>query len=414
MQPAAFSTPTDIRLGEGVAELGGLHVILTEHHESPRIDRQLYGRCARQHDRGSCEAIVALDDEIYRVCAPTLARLLARLHARRTDTGVPAWTYRALTWLAQRAAEARSRRVREQTMEKRQAAAPRAGLLGESGMTTSRRVLAVGMASATLQAWGAARGGRYECVIEPNQTVELRSPIDGLIDKVLVKRGDRVKTGQALVVLEVARFRAQMEGRIAVTRNRLDYAVRKLDRATELSAQNYVAAQSRDEAEAEKRVAEAELRDASDSQLLAQRELQYSSDLLARRTLRSPLNGVVVERMLNPGDLAESGTGRRPVLKLAQVEPLRVEVVLPISAYGKLRPGRVAMVTPEVLGGRYAATVTVVDSVFDSASGTFGARLEMPNAQGKLPAGIRCQIDFSQLAAPPATRGDDGTVEPRR
>ena len=423
VQPAAFSTPTDIRLGEGVAELGGLHVILTEHHESPRIDRQLYGRCARQHDRGSCEAIVALDDEIYRVCAPTLARLLARLHARRTDTGVPAWTYRALTWLAQRAAEARSRRVREQTMEKRQAAAPRAGLLGESGMTASRRVLAVGMASATLQAWGAARGGRYECVIEPNQTVELRSPIDGLIDKVLVKRGDRVKTGQALVVLESsvetsalkeARFRAQMEGRIAVTRNRLDYAVRKLDRATELSAQNYVAAQSRDEAEAEKRVAEAELRDASDSQLLAQRELQYSSDLLARRTLRSPFNGVVVERMLNPGDLAESGTGRRPVLKLAQVEPLRVEVVLPIAAYGTLRPGAVAMVAPEALGGRYPATVTVVDSVFDSASGTFGARLEMANAQGKLPAGIRCQVDFSQLAAPPVPRGDDGAVEPRR
>ena len=108
---------TDIRLGEGVAELGGLHVILTEHHESPRIDRQLYGRCARQHDRGSCEAIVALDDEIYRVCVPTLARLLAQLHARHADAGVPAWTYRTLTWLAQRAAEARSRRVREQTLK---------------------------------------------------------------------------------------------------------------------------------------------------------------------------------------------------------------------------------------------------------------------------------------------------------
>lgn len=289
-------------------------------------------------------------------------------------------------------------------------------------MTTSRRVLAVGMALATLQAWGAVQGGRYECVIEPNQTVELRSPVDGLIDKVLVKRGDRVKRGQTLVVLEssvetsaleVARFRAQMGARIAVTRNRLDYAVRKLERATELSSRNYVAAQSRDEAEAEKRVAEAELRDASDAQLLAQREMQYSSDLLARRTLRSPFDGIVVERMLNPGDLAESGTGRRPLLKLAQVEPLRVEVVLPIAAYGKLRLGDTAMVSPEVLGGRYPATVTVVDSVFDSPSGTFGARLELPNAQAKLPAGIRCQVEFPQFAAPSATRPSDG-LEMRR
>lgn len=282
-------------------------------------------------------------------------------------------------------------------------------------MTSPRRVVAVKLAAAALAACGTAQAARYECVIEPNQTVELRSPVDGLIDKVLVRRGDRVRAGQALVVLEssvetsaldVARFRAQMGARIAVTTNRLDYATRKLARATELSAQNYVAAQSRDEAEAEKRVAEAELREARDAQSLAQRELQYSSDLLARRTLRSPFNGVVVERMLNPGDLAESGTGRRPVLKLAQIEPLRVEVVLPISAYGRLRIGDAALVTPEALGGRYPATVTVVDSVFDSASGTFGARLEMPNAQGRMPAGIRCQVEFAQIPAasapPPA------------
>ena len=108
---------TDIRLGPGVAEIGGLHVILTEHHESPRIDRQLYGRCARQSDPGSCEAIVALDDEIYRVCTPRLAALLAR-HARAQAGGhLAPGAYRALTWLAQRASEDRSRRIRLQTMK---------------------------------------------------------------------------------------------------------------------------------------------------------------------------------------------------------------------------------------------------------------------------------------------------------
>lgn len=55
---------TDIKLGEGVAEVGGLHVIGTERHESRRIDRQLAGRCARQGDPGFSEFFVSLEDEI--------------------------------------------------------------------------------------------------------------------------------------------------------------------------------------------------------------------------------------------------------------------------------------------------------------------------------------------------------------
>ena len=55
---------TDIRLGEGVAELGGLHVIATDPHEAGRIDRQLFGRCARQGDPGSARAFASMDDEL--------------------------------------------------------------------------------------------------------------------------------------------------------------------------------------------------------------------------------------------------------------------------------------------------------------------------------------------------------------
>lgn len=55
---------TDIHLGEGVAELGGLHVICTELHEAERIDRQLAGRCARQGDPGSFRQFLSLEDEI--------------------------------------------------------------------------------------------------------------------------------------------------------------------------------------------------------------------------------------------------------------------------------------------------------------------------------------------------------------
>jgi preprotein translocase subunit SecA len=55
---------TDIKLGEGIVELGGLHVICTEMHDSARIDRQLFGRCGRQGDPGTYRQFIALDDEL--------------------------------------------------------------------------------------------------------------------------------------------------------------------------------------------------------------------------------------------------------------------------------------------------------------------------------------------------------------
>jgi len=252
----------------------------------------------------------------------------------------------------------------------------------------------------------AAWANPYECLIEPNQTVDIRSSVEGVIEKVLVQRGDRVREGQVLVQLEsaaeasaaeLARFRAEARGRVASAQSRLDYAVKKSERNQQLQAQNFVSAQARDEAEAERHITEADLRDARENREMAGYEYRHAVDLLNRRTLRSPFNGVVMDRMLNPGDLAEAGTGRKAILKLAQIEPLRVEVVLPVAAWGKLKRNDTAEVIPETLGGRYAATVSVIDSVFDSASGTFGVRLALPNAAGRLPAGIRCQVDFPSL-----------------
>ena len=65
---------TDIKLGTGVAKLGGLHVIATGRHESQRIDRQLFGRCARQGDAGSSRAFVSLEDEVVRRFLPQSVR----------------------------------------------------------------------------------------------------------------------------------------------------------------------------------------------------------------------------------------------------------------------------------------------------------------------------------------------------
>ncbi|HET9823425.1 MAG TPA: hypothetical protein VFQ16_16540 [Burkholderiaceae bacterium] len=106
---------TDIELGHGVAQRGGLHVILTEYNESRRIDRQLYGRSARQGDPGSGEAIVALDDELFTAQVPGLAVWLARRLGTRGT--LSAFEVSLLRWLAQGRAEWRNRDSREATLK---------------------------------------------------------------------------------------------------------------------------------------------------------------------------------------------------------------------------------------------------------------------------------------------------------
>ena len=76
---------TDVRLEDGVAALGGLHVLATERHESHRIDRQLYGRAARQGDAGSAQAFVSIEDELTKRFVPEFVRRRLAASARQND-----------------------------------------------------------------------------------------------------------------------------------------------------------------------------------------------------------------------------------------------------------------------------------------------------------------------------------------
>lgn len=107
---------TDIKLAPEVEQRGGLHVILTEFHESARVDRQLFGRSARQGNPGSVEAIVSLDDELFVRYVPALARTLGHFCLRRGATAQR--LFRALVWTAQNLAERHSRSMRLDTIKR--------------------------------------------------------------------------------------------------------------------------------------------------------------------------------------------------------------------------------------------------------------------------------------------------------
>ncbi|MBL8223063.1 MAG: hypothetical protein JNL62_27745, partial [Bryobacterales bacterium] len=106
---------TDILLHPAVRDAGGLHVILTEFHESRRIDRQLFGRAGRQGDPGSFESLVSLDDELFQTHAARATAWARRTYAATGE--LPAWAASALRRLAQSSAETLHARIRARTLK---------------------------------------------------------------------------------------------------------------------------------------------------------------------------------------------------------------------------------------------------------------------------------------------------------
>jgi RND family efflux transporter MFP subunit len=249
-----------------------------------------------------------------------------------------------------------------------------------------------------------ARAGEFDCIIEPRQVLELRSPLEGLIERVNVDRGDFVTRGQELATLdtsvdrvqaEIAKHRSQMEGAISSWKSRGEQSAKKSSRMDELLQQNYISTQARDDAATEKLVAEAELKDARDNRTLAELEFKRQVQIIRLKTISSPINGVIIERLQNPGELAEAGVGRKPLLKIADIDVLNVEVILPATAYGKVKVGMPIQVASDIpAGAKYRAHVKVVDRVLDSASGTLGVRLELLNSDRRIPSGVRCRATF--------------------
>lgn len=214
---------------------------------------------------------------------------------------------------------------------------------------------------------------KLDCLIEPYLVVNVGSEIPGVIETVNVDRGDFVKKGQVLARLNSGVEQATMEN----VRARLDFATHEHARTSEMYKEGIMRFYDMDKAET--------------NLLVVKSELKEAQEVLERRTIRSPINGVVVERFLAAGERVEE----KPLLKLAQLDPLNVEVIAPVTMLGSIKVGRRVEVRPEKpLKGVYIGRVKIVDRVLDAASGTFGIRIELANTNYTLPAGLKCSVRF--------------------
>lgn len=259
------------------------------------------------------------------------------------------------------------------------------------------------------------------CLISPMRVSDLGTAVTGILDVLHVEAGDTVRAGQVLATMRrdvesaaerVARERLGLEGELRVAEANLALAAERRARAEALREEGFVSAQAVEQASSEHRVAEHRFAQARNQRMVLARELQVVTAQVAQRSLRAPFDGVVLERYRQVGERVEE----RPVFRLAQLDPLRVDLVVPAPRWGEFKAGDALHILPELPRSMAArATVTQVDRVIDAASNTFRVRLTMPNPDQRLPAGARCTLEGDSGAPTPvgggaAARGDDSRV----
>lgn len=256
-----------------------------------------------------------------------------------------------------------------------------------------------------------------DCLIEPRALIKLGAPVPGIVSKVFVDRGDLVQAGQMVAEIDsrieqanvkLQKARVENDFQIKSHRAKQGFLARKMARQELLRAGNIVTAAALDETTTDYKMAEMMAGDAEGNIEIARQELHRAEEMVAQRRIVSPVNGVVMERVLSAGEYRHE---QSHLMVIADLQPLNVEVFMPVAQYGRIAVGDVATVIPEQpVGGAHRATVRIVDRVFDAASGTFGVRLALPNPDLAIPGGVRCKIRFE----PGAVAGTSVPGLPRR
>lgn len=273
---------------------------------------------------------------------------------------------------------------------------------------------AVGLASllsiAAAMFAGRAAAAELDCLVKPEMYVEVSSPVISTLESILVDTGDVVSRGQPLARLEASVERARVKmAELQVKHNsdienrkvQVQYKKLNLERMLELREKSSVPQFEVDKAKTEYELALLELSKAREIRIMARANLEMERSQLALRTIVSPIDGVVVDRYAMVGESVEG----RSILKLAKVNPLKVEVIAPTEYFGLIEKGMKAKIYPEQPANRaFQATVTIVDKLIDPASGSFTVRLTLPNPDDKLVGGVNCMAEFD-FDTPSSTAG---------
>lgn len=209
------------------------------------------------------------------------------------------------------------------------------------------------------------------CLVKPGREATLSSHSPGVIEEMLVKPGEDVQEGDRLFTLK----RDVERSSLTLERERVNYASRALKRNERLIEQGMLSDSERDEIVTELR--------------LAQRQAALAEARLEDRVARAPFSGRIISLEAEEGEYIDA----TPVMSLAQLDPLRIELVLPVADYGRVSEGDMLVVALESpVDDEIEARVEWVDSVIDATSGTFLVEMRFSNLNSSVPAGINCRL----------------------
>lgn len=239
-----------------------------------------------------------------------------------------------------------------------------------------------------------------DCVINPYRVADIASPVAGIIEKLYVERSQQVSAGQIIAQLEakveranvdLARSRASVVSEIGVGKVNMNFDTRRKERVDSLREQQNISEENADQVDRDARLSEWKLKQAEELAGFRKLELKRAEEQLNQKSIRAPFSGFVLDTYKDRGEHVEE----QAIMRLAQLDPLVVEAIVPMENFGLIRAGMLAEIHPDVLvDKKLTGKVTIVDRMGDTASNTFGVKLVLPNPDNQIPAGLKCVVKF--------------------
>jgi len=223
--------------------------------------------------------------------------------------------------------------------------------------------------------------------IQSRVPIVAASRVAARIIEVKVRAGDRVKLGQVVIILEASDLRAQVaqaQGQLAAAQGELSRATADQKRFSALFERGSVTASERDAAESVYRGAAGRVAESQAALAGARAGLDYA-------TVRSPVDGVVAERLVEPGEIAMPG---KPLVRLYDENALRVELEVPEDMTRGIATGTPLEIAVDAIDARYHTQVTEVVPASDPTSRSFLVRAPLPSG-GRLQPGMFARATFT-------------------
>ncbi len=230
-----------------------------------------------------------------------------------------------------------------------------------------------------------------------------------------VGEGDAVRKGQLLATLDtsvlraslaIARKRATMRGRILAAEAEYEIRERLIKKLRQLRAKGHATQAELERAELDFATAKASLMLTREEQILSELDVTRIEAEIERRTIRSPIDGVVSEVHREVGEVTQISDPR--LLTLVQLHPLKVKFSMAVAQADSVAVGDIVRIDVDETNSTARGQVDAIAPVLDATSGTVKVTCVIDNAEGRFSSGMRCRLMLDG-ASSPSPLGEDFT-----